>query len=305
MQCKHCESLTIRFGKDRNGHQRYRCAVCKRTFIEPYERPLDEMRVPIDKALSCLHHLVEGCSIRTTERITGVQRNTVMALQLLAGDRCERLLEERIKNVPVNDVQCDELWCFIGCKQKTKERLCKDDDKLGDAYTFVAIERNTKLVLAWHLGRRTYEDTLVFAEKLARATADQRFQISTDGFPAYRDAIVLHLGAKKVDFAQIIKDFEASGETTTQKSVVFGSPKQSLICTSHVERQNLTIRMAMRRFTRKTNGFSKKWLNLKAGLALHFAYYNFCRVHMTLRVTPAMEAGITDHIWELEELLTQ
>lgn len=305
MQCETCKSSTIRYGKDRNGHQRYRCGGCEKTFIEPYDKPLDEMRLPLDTALSCLHHLVEGCSIRSTGRIVGVQPNTIMALLLLTGERCERLLEERIKGVPVKDVQCDELWCFVKMKEKTKNRLGKEDDQLGDAYTFVAIERNTKLVLAWHLGRRTEEDTLLFAEKLARATADQRFQISTDGFAAYRDAIVLHLGAKKVDFAQIIKDFEASGETVTEKRDVFGNPDPGLICTSHVERQNLTIRMGMRRFTRKTNGFSKRWLNLKAGLALHFGYYNFCKVHLSLRVTPMMEAGLTDHIWDLRELLIQ
>lgn len=303
MQCGNCKNSTKRFGKDRKGNQRYHCNGCKKTFTEPRNKPLDEMRLPMDKALSCLHLLVEGCSLRTTARITGVQHNTIMALLLLAGERCERLLEERIRNVPVKDVQCDELWSFIAMKQKTKDRLGKEDDKLGDAYTFVAIERSTKLVLAWHLGRRTAEDTLEFAEKLARATADRRFQISTDGFSAYRDALVLHLGAKKIDFAQIIKDFDASGETETQKTVVMGNPDPALICTSHVERQNLTIRMMMRRFTRKTNGFSKKWLNLKAGLALHFAYYNFCRVHLSLRVTPAMESGIANHIWSLEELL--
>jgi IS1 family transposase len=263
------------------------------------------MCLPLDKALSCLHHLVEGCSIRSTERITGVQRNTIMALLLLTGERCARLLEHRIKGVPVKDVQCDELWCFVKMKEKTKNQLGKEDDKLGDAYTFVAIERNTKLVLAWHLGRRTNEDTVIFTEKLARATADQSFQVSTDGFPPYRDAMVLSLGAKKVHFAQIIKAFESAGEVETKKAVILGNPDPNLICTSHIERQNLTIRMAMRRFTRKTNGFSKRWLNLKAGLALHFAYYNLCRVHMTLRVTPAMEARITDHIWDLNELLIQ
>jgi transposase-like protein/IS1 family transposase len=303
MNCPSCNHPANRFGKDRKDNQRYRCKICKKTFTEPQQKHLNEMRLPLDKALSCLHHLVEGCSIRTTERITEVQRNTIMALLLLAGERCERLMEDRIRNVPVKDVQCDEIWSFVGCKQKTKERLSKDGDTLGDAYTFVAIERNTKLILAWHLGHRTYEDTVIFAEKLARATYDHSFQISTDGFPAYRDAIVLSLGAKKVAFAQIIKSIETSGEVETQKAVIFGNPDPSLICTSHVERQNLTIRMAMRRFTRKTNGFSKKWLNLKSGLALHFAYYNFCRVHMSLRVTPAMEAGITDHIWSLSELL--
>ncbi len=161
------------------------------------------------------------------------------------------------------------------------------------------------------LGRRTARDTEAFVEKLNEATAGQ-FQITTDGFKAYVDAVHMSLGTR-VDFAQLIKVYRASSEderryspaevVSTEVVPVVGHPDPKKICTSHVERQNLTMRMQIRRFTRLTNGFSKKWENHWAALALYFAYYNFCRIHSTIRVTPAMEAGITDHVWELSELL--
>ncbi len=181
----------------------------------------------------------------------------------------------------------------------------------GDAYCFVAIERNTKLVLTWHLGRRTTRDTEAFTEKLNEATAGE-FQITTDGFAAYRDAVSYSLGTG-VDFAQLIKVYAAAPEgerryspaevVSTEVVPVIGHPNPDKICTSHVERQNLSIRMGMRRMTRLTNAFSKKWENLKAAYALWFAFYNFCRVHQSLRVTPAMGAGISNHVWNLGELL--
>ena len=211
MNCTTCDTKAKRNGKDRKGNQRFQCLVCNKTFAEPKEKPLDEMRLPLDKALSVLHHLVEGCSIRSTERITGVEKRTILNLFLLVGERCEKLLEDRIQGIPVKDVQCDEIWCFVGMKEKTKgkKRLQWDsyeqERSLGDAYTFVAIERHTKLVLTWHLGRRTFEDTWAFTKKLDRATADQNFQISTDGFAQYRDTIVHELGHKNIDFAQLIK----------------------------------------------------------------------------------------------------
>jgi IS1 family transposase len=182
---------------------------------------------------------------------------------------------------------------------------------MGDAYTFVATERDTKLVLSWHLGRRTYFDTFTFTEKLYRATA-KGFQMTTDGFAAYRNAVVHSLGAHGVDFAQLVKVYAATQDEhryspaqviSAEPVPVFGNPDPDRICTSHVERANLTMRMQIRRFTRLTNGFSKKWMNLKAALGLYFAWYNFCRVHSTIRVTPAMESGLTDHIWSLNELL--
>jgi hypothetical protein len=174
------------------------------------------------------------------------------------------------------------------------------------------MERYTKLILAWHLGQRNMDDTIAFTEKLRWAT-EGNFQINTDGFASYKDAVVYSLGAQLVDFAQITKIYKSNSEKETRyspatcvgcaKVAVFGNPDLDRASTSHVERGNLTVRMSMRRMTRLTNAFSRKWDNLKWAYALQFAYYNFCRIHQTLRMTPAMKAGITDHIWELQELL--
>jgi len=312
MVCHNCQVEAKKHGKDRKGNQRFRCESCAKTFSDRPERPLGNMYLPLEKAVAVLKLLVEGCSIRSVERITDTNRNTIMSLLVNAGERCESLLENRIRRVAVRDVQCDEMWGFVGMKEKTKKANGRADYAVGDAYTFVGIERHTKLVLAWHLGRRTRPDTFAFTEKLDRATAGS-FQITTDGFKAYQDAIVHSLGAKKIDFAQYIKVYAATREgeqryspaevVDSLKFTIYGNPDPDRICTSHVERSNLTMRMHIRRLTRLTNGFSKKWENLKAALALYFAWYNFCRVHQTLRVTPAMEAGLTNHIWSLSELI--
>jgi IS1 family transposase len=259
-----------------------------------------------------LQLLLEGTSVRSAERITGAHRDTILDLMVRAGERCERFLEDRIQNVAVRDVQADEIWAYVKMKEKEKVRRDIEDDRLGDAYTFVGIERHTKLVLCWHLGRRSYDDTFAFTEKLYRATGTH-WQLTTDGFKAYQNAVIHSLGARDVDFAQLVKVYahpSADDHTYSPPTVInsvpveiYGNPDPDRICTSHVERSNLTMRMQMRRFTRLTNGFSKKWENLKAMLALFFAYYNFGRIHSTIRVTPAMEAGLTDHIWELKELL--
>jgi IS1 family transposase len=222
-------------------------------------------------------------------------------------------MEEKIQGLSVDEVQCDELWGFVGMKEKTKVRQGKESNQLGDAWTFVAFERHSKLVLAWHLGRRTEGDTIAFTEKLAHATSGS-FQVTTDGFKPYQHAIVMSLGAQHVDFAQLVKLYSNTPEgpqtryspadcTGAKKVPIYGNPDPDKVCTSHVERMNLNIRMDSRRMTRLTNAFSKKWTKLCAMMSLYFAYYNFCRVHKTLRVTPAMEAGITDHIWSLRELL--
>lgn len=266
------------------------------------------MYTPSDKAVMILSMLVEGVSVRSIERLTGVHRDTILRLLVLAGQRCERLLEERIRAVAIRDLQCDEIWGFVGCKEKNN---VDDDPTRGDAYCFVALERNSKLILSWHLGRRTARDTVAFTEKINEATRGQ-FQITTDGFKPYVDAVHYSLGTR-VDFAQLVKIYAAprDGEQRDSPAEVvdavpiprWGNPKLHRICTSHVERQNLTMRMQIRRLTRLTNAFSKKWENLKAALSLHFAWYNFCRVHSTLRVTPAMAAGISDQIWTLDKLL--
>jgi transposase-like protein/IS1 family transposase len=323
MICIDCQVTAKKNGKDQNGNQRYRCNRCARTFAEPQDKPLGGMYLPLDKAASIIQQLIEGSSLRSTQRITGVDINTIMKLLVVAGEKCEKFLENRIKAVKVKDVEADELWCFVGCKEKTKNKKLWDDAdqerSLGDAYTFVGFERNTKLVLAWHLGRRTFDDTWQFTKKLDKATADSTFQITTDGFASYRDTITHELGHKNIDFAQLIKVYAAPQDDSHRYSppvvvdiisnVIHGNPDPKRICTSIVERQNLTIRMQMRRFTRLTNAFSKKWENLKAALALFFAYYNFCRPHSSIKTdeikkrTPAMASGLTDHVWTISELL--
>lgn len=313
MNCPKCSTTAKKFGKDRNGLQRFRCPRCKKTFLEPHETPLGEMRLSLDKAVSVIEHLVEGCSIRTTERITGVEKRTILSLLALIGEQCEKLMKDKIQGLKVNEVACDEIWGYVGMKSKTKTKKAVVDKQIGDAWCFIAMERYTKLILAWHLGHKDMANTVAFTEKLRHATQGN-FQINTDAFPAYKDAIISSLGAQYVDFAQIIKIYRNNPESETryspgkcigcEKVAVFGNPDLKRGSTSHVERQNLTVRMTMRRMTRLTNTFSKKWGNLRWAYALQFAYYSFCRIHQSLRITPAMKQGITDHIWTIEELIS-
>lgn len=316
MQCPVCRNEARKFGRDRDGNQRYQCLACRKTFADRPARPLGDMRISLDKALVVLHHLVEGVSVRATMRLTGTNRNTILDLLALMGARCEMLLAGRINHIPVVDVQCDEIWGFVSMKEKTRLKKFPDQAEIGDAYCFIGIERETKLILAWHLGRRTKEDAQEFAEKLADATAGV-FQVTTDGFTPYRTAIPEAMSA--ADFAQLVKVYATKddhryspGEVCdTIKVPMNGNPAEDRICTSHIERQNLTVRMQNRRMTRLTNAFSKKWENHSASLALHFAYYNFCRPHQTLtanrgqKTTPAMEAGLEDHRWTLEDLVAK
>jgi IS1 family transposase len=271
------------------------------------------MRLDLSRATTCLSLLVEGSSIRSTERVTGVHRDTIMRLLVVAGRKCEALLSRLVRGVAVEDVQCDELWNFVGMKEKTKTRKKNTDPEMGDAYTFVGIERNTKLALGFHLGRRTSEDASIFMAKMDAATSGN-FQLSTDGFNGYPAAVEEHLGGR-VDFGQLIKTY--SSETmdserryspariiSAEKVAVSGSPAEERICTSHIERHNLHIRMQMRRFTRLTNAFSRKRDNLRAALALHFAAYNLTWMHRSIRMTPAMAAGIARKPWTVGDLLT-
>ena len=312
MTCHNCKIEAKKSGKDRKGNQRYRCNQCKRRFQEERAALLGNMYLPEDKVLLCLSLLLEGNSIRSIERITGVTKQTLLNLLVLAGERCDEVMKHRIKGVAVRDVEADEIWAFVGMKKMTKLYKEVIDPKVGDAYTFVGIERNTKLILAWHLGDRDTPNTEAFTEKLSRATSGF-FQLTTDGMPAYPDAISYSLGTR-VDFAQLIKVYAHGDREGEQKysppevvetvtKPIIGNPDPRRICTSIVERSNLSIRTSIRRLTRLTNGFSKKWDNLKAALALYFAYYNFCRIHSSIRCTPAMESGLTSHVWTLRELL--
>ena len=306
-----CQFEYKRFGKDRKGTQRYRCLSCGKTFAMEPPNPLGAMHLPLEKAIKALELLLEGCSVNTTQRLTGVHHTTILKLLVLAGEKCEHLIAKKVVNVPVKDIQADEIWSFVGKKQKAVRP--EDDPNLGDAYCFVAMETHSKLVLNFALGKRNQQTTNAFIEGLRGATSKQRFQITTDGFAPYKTAISTTLH-DRADFAQLIKVYRASPEgeqryspaevVSTEVVPVMGKPDPEQICTSHIERQNLTMRMQIRRFTRLTNGFSKKWENHWAALCLWFAFYNFCRVHSKLRVTPAMESGIADHIWSVRELLT-
>jgi transposase-like protein/IS1 family transposase len=310
MTCEKCETTCQRFGKHRNGLRRFRCPLCKKTYTEAHEPALAGSYIPQDRIVLALRLPIEGNSIRSIERITNLDRNTIMKLLVAAGEKCEKLMGRLIVNVPARDVQADEIWSFIGKKEKM--RTSDDDPNLGDAYCFVAIERDTKLVLNFALGKRDQATTDIFIEGLRHATSRQNFQITTDGFVPYISAIQNTL-SDRVDFARLIKVYRATPEgerryspaevVSTEVVPVIGQPDPARICTSHVERQNLTMRMSIRRFTRLTNGFSKKWENHWAALALYFAFYNFCRIHSSIRVTPAMQAGITDHVWDLAEIL--
>lgn len=312
MTCHNCKIEAKKSGKDRKGNQRYRCNQCRKTFQEMKENLLGTMRIPIERAEMCLRLLLEGNSIRSIHRITGLHQETILNLLVLAGDKCRQLMHSRIKGVAVKDVEADEIWGFCKMKKMTKLRKEVTDPQVGDAYTFVGIERNTKLVLAWHLGDRDVANTEAFTEKLDRATSG-RFQLTTDGMNAYPAAVSYSLGTR-VDFAQLIKVYgknDVEGErkysppevVDTVTNPLIGSPDPRRICTSIVERSNLSMRMSIRRLTRLTNAFSKKWENLHAALSLYFAYYNFCRIHSSIRCTPAMESGITNHVWTLRELL--
>ena len=308
--CKH-ENLK-KHGHDRHGNQRYRCTLCGVTWIPVRPKLFGDMRIDEKDGILCLRMLLEGNSIRTTERLTGINRNTILRLLETIGNRALRYWDDKMTNLSAQNVECDEIWGFVGCKQKTNNRIHKGYE-FGDAYCFTAIERDTKLMVAWHLGKRSPQDAKCFADRLRYVTSG-RFQVSTDGYGPYTEAVP-NAFDDQVDFAQLIKIYHQPAGPESRYSpaeiaeihtkMVCGNPAPDLICTSHVERQNLNIRMGIRRMTRLTNAFSKKWENHEAHLAIYFLYYNFCRVHATLKTTPAVKAGLTDRVWSIEKLLNE
>jgi transposase-like protein/IS1 family transposase len=311
MVCPECRIECRRFGKHRNGLQRFRCADCGKTYTEEHARPLGDMTIPVEKSIVALKLLLEGSSVRSVERVTELHRDTILKLMVVAGSKCERIMAQHVRNVQVREIECDEAWSYVAKKEKRVRP--EDDPGFGDAYVFVAIERNTKLVLNVTMGKRNQTSTNAFVEGIRDAIAPGRFQMTTDGFGPYKTAIPDTFG-NRVDFAQLIKTYRAVPEGERRYSpaevdsvevvTICGDPDPSRVCTSIVERSNLSLRMGLRRFTRLTNGFSKKFENHWAAVILWYTYYNFCRVHKSLRVTPAMEAGITDHVWTIAELLS-
>jgi IS1 family transposase len=256
--------------------------------------------------------LVEGNSIRSTVRMTGVAKNTVVKLLIEIGAACSNYQDKAFHNLKCRRVQCDEIWSFVGCKQKnaTAEKA-ERDGYCGDVWTWTAIDADTKLVPCWMVGGRDALTAKHFVDDLA-SRLSSRIQLTTDGHKLYLNAVE-HAFEGFIDYAMLIKLFGDAPEgekryspaqcTGIEKKTISGTPDPKHVSTSYVERQNLTMRMSMRRFTRLTNAFSKKVENHVAAIALHFMYYNFCRIHQTLRVTPAMAAGVTGKLWEIRDIV--
>ena len=263
------------------------------------------------KRVQVIAALVEGNSIRSTVRMTGVAKNTVTKLLADIGSVCAEYQDKTLRNLTCKRIQCDEIWSFCYAKQKNVPEDKKDVFGYGDVWTWTAIDPDTKLIASYMVGLRNAEYASLFMNDLA-GRLGHRVQLTTDGLKAYLEAVDGAFGAD-IDYAQLIKMYgkENAGAgryspptvTGTKRQHVVGKPDRKHVSTSLVERQNLTMRMSMRRFTRLTNGFSKKVENLEHAVALHFMYYNFVRIHKSLRVTPAMAAGVTDHLWEIEDIV--
>jgi IS1 family transposase len=258
--------------------------------------------------------LVEGNSIRATARIADVSKNTVNKLLVDAGKGCSKHHDDKVRDVTATRIQCDEIWSFTYAKQKNVPTAKAAPNEAGDTWTWTALDSDTKLVVSYMVGGRDSEYAMAFMDDLCGRLAN-RVQLTTDGHRAYLEAVEGAFGAD-VDYAMLVKQY---GEPTGQKSHerkyspavctgarkmrIEGNPDIAAVSTSHVERQNLTMRMHMRRFTRLTNAFSKKVENHAYAVALHFTYYNFCRIHQSLRTSPAMAAGLTDRLWDIEDIV--
>lgn len=268
--------------------------------------------LPKDKQIVVVNMLAEGSSIRAVERITGVNRNTIMSLGVRVGKGCAKLMDAKMRDLTCRYLQFDEIWGFIA--KKEKHRMIEDDPTLGDVWTFCAIDAETKLVPAFKVGKRDRYTANTFVSDVA-SRLKNRPQISSDGMRSYVEAVENAFGMN-VDFGMIVKNYgvdkgehhqerrySAPEVTSTQKMVIAGYPDPDLISTGHVERLNGTTRLHMRRLTRLTYAFSKKFENFEAAVALHFAYYNFVRSHGSLKMTPAMMAGIEKSFWTVGDLV--
>ena len=269
-------------------------------------------KLSIEKRVQILSCLVEGNSLRSTSRMTGCSINTVTKLLIDVGRACAEYQDKTLRNLTCKRIQCDEIWSFCYAKEKNVPKEHRGEFGYGDVYTWTAMCADTKIVPSFLVGRRDSEHAKVFIKDLA-SRLKTRIQLTTDGHKVYLDAIEDAFGGD-IDYAMLVKIYELTPTEDQRKyspvecmgaeiKRISGNPVKEYVSTSFVERQNLTMRMSMRRFTRLTNGFSKKVENLFYAIALHFMYYNFGRIHKTLRVTPAMEAGIADHVWTLGELV--
>ncbi len=269
--------------------------------------------LPTEKKVLAVSMLAEGSSIRAIERVTGVHRDTIMRLGVRTGEACAKIQDAKMRNIQSSEIQIDEIWGFIGKKKRQTKAW---EQGVGDVWTFIALDADTKLIPAFRVGQRTMIHAKAFLQDLAGRLA-KRIQLSSDGLAAYRETVGEVFGAD-VDYGQMVKTFayinlnqSAAGRYSpaevvkAEKTVISGMPDINSISTSHIEKQNHTLRMHCRRLTRLTNAFSKKLENFEAAVALNFAYYNFCKRHITVKTTPARAAGVEDHEWTVAELIEQ
>lgn len=258
--------------------------------------------------------LCEGMGINAATRITGASKNTVLKLLADAGEACAKYQDENMRNLPCKRIECDEIWSFVGMKEKNVPEELQGILGYGDVYTWTAIDADTKLIPCWHVGTRDADSAYAFINDLASRLAN-RVQLTTDGHKAYIDAVEGAFGSN-IDYAMLVKHYSNPSEAnqaqkryspskfiSADKRRIAGDPDVKNVSTSYVERQNLTMRMHMRRFTRLTNAFSKKLENHMHAISLYFMFYNFCKIHKSLRVTPAMEAGLVNSVWSLVDIV--
>jgi IS1 family transposase len=266
--------------------------------------------LPTEKKTVAVSMLAEGCSIRSIERITGVHRDTIMRLGVRVGEACKSIMDQKMRNIASRQIEVDEIWGFIGAKRKNAARV----GAYGDVWTFIALDADSKLIPSFVVGKRDSYHAKAFMADLA-GRLSRRVQLSTDALASYPEAIERGFGCE-VDYGQIVKTYsvcnlnkEAAARYSPcevvkiEKTIVNGMPDVNRITTSHVESQNLTLRMHCRRLTRLTNAFSKKLENFEAAVSLNFGYYNLCKTHGTLRMTPAQAAGIESSAWTVAELV--
>jgi IS1 family transposase len=268
-------------------------------------------RLDAGKREQVLAALVEGTSIRSVARMVGVTRNAIMKLLVDAGAACAEYQDKALRNLPCKRVQCDEIWSFVGAKDKNLPSDKQGKFGFGSIWTWTAIDADTKLICSWTVGTRDAGAAYEFMQDLA-GRLRHRVQLTTDGHNAYLQAVEGAFGSD-IDYAMLVKVYGESPEPEKRYSpavciaceakIISGKPDRKHVSTSYVERQNLTMRMHMRRFTRLTNAFSKKLDNHIAAISLHFMFYNFVRIHQTLRITPAMAAGVTDHVWDIADIV--
>jgi len=316
MTCHHCQRETAyKFGSYKRASriiQRYRCRTCRKTFADDSGKVLGRHYLSPERATQLLGMMLEGMSIRAISRLTGTDTGTILSLMNDAGEHCARLHDRLVRNIRYQRVQVDEIWGFTRCKMVHVPHWLKGNIRAGgDVWLWTAVDADTKLCISYYVSDREPNSAVDFLIDLAQRV-DSRLQLSSDGHTPYKSAVARVFGGE-IDYAQQIKTYGKELSNHTRYSPpkclrvvtinITGTPDPDHVSTSYVERSNLSIRMHMRRYTRLTNAFSKKVENHKAAVNLYMTWYNLCRPHMTLKKTPAMAAGLTDHVWSIAELL--